>query len=145
MIEYSKGNLFTDDAESLVNTVKFVGVMGRGVALQFKGTFPENFQAYAAACKRGEVRPGRRFVFETRQLTSPLFTINFPTKRHWRARSRLEDIEVGLEDLVCQIGRLWIRSVVLPFDPRGKPEVARRRRRSQAARMTSGRATSSPS
>ncbi len=103
MIEYRKGDILAADAEALVNTVNCVGVMGRGVALQFKEAFPENFRAYAAACKRGEVRPGRIFVFETGRLTPPRYIVNFPTKRHWRGRSRMEDIEAGLEDLVRQI------------------------------------------
>ncbi len=77
------------DAEALVNTVNCVGHMGRGVALQFKKSWPANFQAYATACQRQEVRPGRMFVFETGQLTNPRFIINFPTKRHWRGKSRL--------------------------------------------------------
>ena len=79
--------------------------MGRGIALQFKRAFPENFKAYAAACKRKEVRPGRMFVFETSQLTKPRYIINFPTKRHWRGKSRMEDIEAGLEALAEEIGR----------------------------------------
>lgn len=114
MIEYRKGDLLAAKTEALVNTVNCVGVMGRGVALQFKEAFPENFRAYAAACKRKEVQPGRMLVFETHRLTPPRYIINFPTKRHWRGKSRLEDIEAGLEDLVRQIRRLGIRSVALP-------------------------------
>ncbi len=114
MIEYRKGDILTAEAEALVNTVNCVGVMGRGVALQFKEAFPDNFRTYAAACERGEVAPGRMFVFETRQLALPRYIINFPTKRHWRGRSRMEDIEAGLVDLVRQIRRLGIRSVALP-------------------------------
>ncbi len=114
MIEYRKGDILQADAEALVNTVNCVGVLGRGIALQFKEAFPENFRAYAAACKRGEVRPGRVFVFETHRLTPPRFIINFPTKRHWRGKSCMEDIEAGLEDLVRQVARLGIRSVALP-------------------------------
>ena len=76
--------------EALVNTVNCVGVMGRGIALQFKKSFPENFEAYAAACKRNEVQPGQMFVFETGQLF-PNYIINFPTKRHWRGKSRMEE------------------------------------------------------
>ena len=114
MIEYRKGDILAADAEALVNTVNCVGVMGRGIALQFKEAYPENFRAYAAACKRGEVQPGRTFVFETRRLTPPRYIINFPTKRHWRGKSRMEDIEAGLEDLVLLIRRLGIRSIALP-------------------------------
>lgn len=114
MIEYRRGNVLEDTAEALVNTVNCVGVMGRGVALQFKKAWPANFKAYAAACAREEVQPGRMFVFETVQLTAPQFIINFPTKRHWRGKSRLEDIESGLEALVQVIRSRGIRSIALP-------------------------------
>ena len=70
--------------------------MGRGIALQFKNAYPDNFKAYAAACKRHDVQPGRKFVFETNQLTNPRYIINFPSRRHWRGKSRMEDIESGL-------------------------------------------------
>src|SRR3954447_1096701 len=100
MIEYAHGNLLLADAEALVNTVNTVGVMGKGVALQFKQAFPENFAAYERACKRREVVPGKMFVFERSALHGPSIIINFPTKRHWRQLARLEDIKAGLEDLV---------------------------------------------
>lgn len=114
MIEYRSGDILKSDAEALVNTVNCVGVMGRGIALQFKNAFPENFKAYAAACKRERVRPGHMFVFETGQLTPPRYIINFPTKRHWRGRSRIEDIEAGLTALVAEIRARRIRSIALP-------------------------------
>ena len=114
MIEYKTGNLLTEDAEALVNTVNCVGVMGRGIALQFKKAFPENFKAYAEACKWGEVKPGRMFVHESGGLANPRFIINFPTKRHWRGKSRIEDIEAGLQDLLCVIQEKRIRSIALP-------------------------------
>ena len=97
MIEFKTGDILRADAEALVNTVNCVGIMGRGIALQFKNDFPDNFKAYEAACARDEVQPGRMFVFETGTLTNPKFIINFPTKRHWRGKSRIEDIESGLE------------------------------------------------
>jgi O-acetyl-ADP-ribose deacetylase (regulator of RNase III) len=114
MIEFKHGDLLADDAEALVNTVNCVGVMGRGVALQFKNAFPANFDAYVAACRRGEVQPGRMFVFETGQLMNPRFIINFPTKRDWRGKSRLEDIEKGLVALVEEIRARDIRSIAIP-------------------------------
>lgn len=114
MIEFKKGNLFAQDAEALVNAVNCVGVMGRGVALQFKRAFPENFNAYAVRCKRNEMRLGEVFVFETANLDNPRYIINFPTKRHWRDKSRLEDIESGLKSLVCEIEQRHIRSAALP-------------------------------
>ena len=114
MIEYRTGDIFTADAEALVNTVNCVGYMGRGIALQFKQAWPENFKAYAAACRRQEVQPGRMFVFETGRLTNPRYIVNFPTKRHWRGQSRMEDIEAGLAALVAEIRRRGIRSIALP-------------------------------
>lgn len=114
MIRYTRGDILHAGTEALVNTVNSVGVMGRGIALQFKQAFPANFKAYAAACKRGEVRPGRMFVFETGELTSPRYIINFPTKRHWRGKSRIEDVQAGLGALVEEIHGRGIRSVAIP-------------------------------
>ncbi len=114
MIEYARGNMLESDAEALVNSVNCVGVMGRGIALQFKKAFTENFKAYAAACRDGEVRPGRLFVYETGRLTPPRYIINFPTKRHWRGKSRIEDIEAGLEALAQLIRARRIHSIALP-------------------------------
>ena len=114
MIEYTTGNILHEDAEALVNTVNCVGVMGRGIALQFKNAYPENFKAYAAACKKDEVRPGRMFVYETGNLANPRYIINFPTKRHWRGKSRIDDIESGLNALVEVIRNKKIRSIAIP-------------------------------
>jgi O-acetyl-ADP-ribose deacetylase (regulator of RNase III) len=114
MIEFIRGDILRADAEALVNTVNCVGVMGRGIALQVKNAFPENFRAYEAACRREEVEPGRMFVYETGQFTNPRYIINFPTKRHWRGRSRIEDIEAGLRALVAEVKRLGIRSIAVP-------------------------------
>jgi O-acetyl-ADP-ribose deacetylase (regulator of RNase III) len=114
MIEYKTGDILAEQAEALVNTVNCVGVMGRGIALQFKRAFPANFEAYEAACRRNEVEPGRMFVFETEGLTPPRYIINFPTKRHWRGKSRIEDIEAGLAALVDEIRSRGIRSVAVP-------------------------------
>jgi O-acetyl-ADP-ribose deacetylase (regulator of RNase III) len=114
MIEYKTGDTLGEDVEALVNTVNCVGFMGRGIALQFKKAWPENFKAYAAACRRHEVEPGRMFVFETGRLTNPRYIVNFPTKRHWRGRARMEDIQAGLEALVGEIRRRRIRSIAVP-------------------------------
>ena len=114
MIEYTEGDVLSAKVEALVNTVNCVGIMGRGVALQFKKAFPDNFKAYAKACKQGEVQPGRMFVFETERLDYPKYIINFPTKRHWRSRSRIADIESGLESLVDVITERDIHSIALP-------------------------------
>lgn len=114
MFEYVQGNILNSDAEALVNTVNCVGVMGRGIALQFKKKWPDNFSAYAAACRKGEVVPGRMFVFETRHSQGPRYIINFPTKRHWRMPSRMADIESGLHDLRNVIVERGIRSIAIP-------------------------------
>lgn len=114
MIELTQGDILKAEAEALVNTVNCVGFMGRGIALQFKRVFPKNFAAYAAACKREEVQPGRMFVVETGQLMNPRYIINFPTKRHWKGKSRMADIESGLDALVAEVKRLRIRSVAVP-------------------------------
>jgi len=114
MFEYKTGDILAENADALVNTVNCVGVMGRGIALQFKNAFPANFEKYAHACKRDEVRPGRMFVTETNQLTSPRYIINFPTKRHWRGKSRMDDIDAGLVDLKRVIRDRGIRSIAIP-------------------------------
>ena len=114
MFIYKTGDILSEDVEAIVNTVNCVGVMGRGIALQFKKAFPGNFRAYEAACKRDEVVPGKMFVFRTGQLTNPKYVINFPTKRHWRGDSRMEDIESGLQDLIIQIQGLGIKSIAIP-------------------------------
>jgi O-acetyl-ADP-ribose deacetylase (regulator of RNase III) len=114
MIDYKTGDILQADTEALVNTVNCVGIMGRGIALQFKEAFPANFKAYAAACARKEVQPGRMFVFETGFLGNPKVIINFPTKRHWRGKSRIEDIEAGLDALAVEIRKRGIRSIAVP-------------------------------
>ncbi|MFO1081257.1 MAG: macro domain-containing protein [Reyranellaceae bacterium] len=114
MIEFRTGDILRADAEAIVNTVNCVGIMGRGIALQVKNAFPANFKAYEAACAREDVQPGRMFVFETGALTNPKYIINFPTKRHWRGKSRIEDIESGLEALVEEIRTRGIRSIAIP-------------------------------
>lgn len=114
MIEYRTGNILTDESEALVNTVNCVGIMGRGIALEFKKAWPENFKLYEKACKLGEVQPGRMFVYDTGRLAPPRYIINFPTKRHWRGNSRMEDIEAGLVDLIEVIRYRGIRSIAIP-------------------------------
>jgi O-acetyl-ADP-ribose deacetylase (regulator of RNase III) len=114
MLEEAQGNLLDAEVDALVNTVNTVGVMGKGIALQFKQAYPDNFRAYQAACRRGEVQLGRMFVVETGRLGRPGLIINFPTKRHWRARSRLRDIEAGLADLRRVIEDRQISSIAVP-------------------------------
>lgn len=114
MIETIRGNLVKADTEALVNTVNCVGYMGKGIALQFKKAFPDNFSAYERACRAGEVRPGKMFVFSTGTLVNPKYIINFPTKRDWRAKSRIGDIQSGLNSLVKEIRKLGVSSIALP-------------------------------
>ena len=114
MIEIAKGNLLTADAEALVNTVNCVGFMGKGIALQFKQAFPANFKTYERACKADEMVPGRMLVHDNGGLVNPRWIINFPTKRHWRGKSRIEDIESGLTALVAEVQRLGIDSIAVP-------------------------------
>jgi O-acetyl-ADP-ribose deacetylase (regulator of RNase III) len=114
MIELKHNDIVTADVEALVNTVNCVGVMGRGIALQFRKAFPENFKAYKAVCDRGELRPGKLFVYTQDQLTNPRYIINFATKDHWKDKSRLDYIDSGLDALVQEVRRLGIRSIAIP-------------------------------
>lgn len=114
MIQLRTGNLLESQAEALVNTVNTVGVMGKGIALQFRQAFPENYRAYRAACAAGEVEPGRIFTVPLDGLSGPRFVFNFPTKRHWRSPSRLEDIDQGLEALTREVSNRGIRSIAIP-------------------------------
>lgn len=113
MITYTTGDILKDESEAIVNTVNCVGVMGRGIALQFKNAYPANFKAYEKACKQGEVQPGKMFISETGEFT-PRYIINFPTKRHWRGKSRMDDIDSGLEALVKLLKEKGIRSIAIP-------------------------------
>jgi O-acetyl-ADP-ribose deacetylase (regulator of RNase III) len=111
-MERGTGNLLAADVDALVNTVNTDGVMGKGLALQFKKAFPENFASYERACKAGEVVTGRMHVVT--RLASPRFIINFPTKKHWRHPSKLEYVRDGLRDLVAQVRALGIESLAVP-------------------------------
>ncbi|MEX0725734.1 MAG: macro domain-containing protein [Planctomycetaceae bacterium] len=114
MIELQSGDILQANAEALVNTVNCVGIMGRGVALQFRKAFPENFQAYQKICKREELQPGKMFVFNLNTFQNPHYIINFPTKRHWKGKSQLEDIKSGLAALVHEVRNRGIASVAIP-------------------------------
>jgi O-acetyl-ADP-ribose deacetylase (regulator of RNase III) len=113
VIELASGNLLEAPAEALVNSVNTVGVMGKGIALQFKRAYPDMFKAYAAACKAGELEVGAMHVYET-GLIHPRFIINFPTKRHWRKPSRGEYIRSGLVALRREVEARSIRSIAIP-------------------------------
>jgi O-acetyl-ADP-ribose deacetylase (regulator of RNase III) len=114
MIELTQGDILNANTEALVNTVNCVGIMGRGIALQFRKAFPENFKAYEVACKVQSVQPGKMFVYDLNRLYNPRFIINFPTKRHWKSKSRIEDIQSGLVDLIKIVQQQQIRSISIP-------------------------------
>jgi O-acetyl-ADP-ribose deacetylase (regulator of RNase III) len=113
-MQFTTGNIFDSQAEALVNTVNTVGVMGKGVALQFKERFPLNFKMYASACKNGEVRVGEMFITSTGSFVNPKWIVNFPTKKHWMHKSSYAYIDTGLDDLVKQIQELQIQSIAIP-------------------------------
>lgn len=114
MIHLTYGDILKHEADALVNTVNCMGVMGRGIALQFRHAFEDNYEAYRKAAKAKEVRPGQMFVFERSTIELPRWIINFPTKRHWKGESRIEDIRDGLVDLVRVIREQDIRSIAIP-------------------------------
>lgn len=111
MLEFTQGDMFEAPADIRVNTVNCVGVMGAGVALAFKQRYPEMFKDYQAACKDGQVRPGRMYVWKSLEGD---WIINFPTKRDWRDPSRYEDIEAGLDDLRAYLEGVGPVTVALP-------------------------------
>lgn len=117
IIEYKNGDMFDEPTEAIVNTVNCVGVMGKGVALEFKRRWPSNFKAYKIACADKSLIPGKMFIFDNGGFLDSekhRFLINFPTKQHWRSKSKIEYVKDGLVDFVEQIRRLGIKSVALP-------------------------------
>ena len=114
MIYFARGDILKHDAEALVNTVNCMGVMGRGIALEFRRAFDDNYLSYRKAAQAGDVRPGRMFVFRRDSFNQPRWIINFPTKRHWKGKSKIEDVKNGLIDLVHVIQEHAIKSVAIP-------------------------------
>lgn len=114
MIQFTQGNLLEAQTEALVNTVNTVGVMGKGIALMFKERFDDNYRQYAAACKDKLVRTGQMFITEPNELDGPRWIVNFPTKQHWRASSRLEWVVEGLQDLRKFLIENQVRSIAIP-------------------------------
>lgn len=114
VIEFKTGNIFDEPADGLVNPVNCVGVMGRGLAAQFKKLYPQNFNDYAQACKDKLVQPGKVFAVKVSDSTSPRYIINFPTKRHWKENSRIEDIELGLSALAETVEQCQLKSIAIP-------------------------------
>lgn len=114
MIQETTGDILVANVDAIVNPVNCVGVMGRGLALQYKERFPDNFEAYARACQKKLVQPGKMFVFERPEARLPKFVINFPTKRHWRDKSLLADIDAGLVALRTEVETRKIQSIAIP-------------------------------
>jgi O-acetyl-ADP-ribose deacetylase (regulator of RNase III) len=113
-MQYKIGNLLDAETEALVNTVNTVGIMGKGIALQFKERFPHNFKEYADACKKGLVKTGKMLVVEENSLDGHKIIINFPTKTDWFRKSQYSFIEEGLKDLVNVIKERHIKSIAIP-------------------------------
>lgn len=114
MIELKTGNLLEADVEALVNTVNTVGIMGKGIALQFRQAFPENYEVYRKACAKNEFEIGQVLVVPLASLTNPRYIVNFPTKRHWKGSSRMSDIDEGLHALVAAVRQYQIESIAVP-------------------------------
>jgi len=117
MIEFKRGNLFEAEVDALVNTVNTVGVMGKGIALQFSRHFPEIMPQYEAACKDGTLTVGTVQTIKLPLLAGingPRYVINFPTKKHWKGNSRIEYVEAGLQALRAEIEKLEIQSIAIP-------------------------------
>lgn len=115
MITYHTGNIFDSNVQAIVNTVNTDGVMGKGIALQFKNNFPNNFKAYQKACKEGEVRVGKMFVYEDENLiVGNKIIVNFPTKTTWKKPSEYQYIQEGLDDLIKVIQEKNIKSIAIP-------------------------------
>lgn len=116
-VKFKSGDLFSDKSEALVNTVNCVGVMGKGVAYEFKHRWPENYKAYKKLCDAKSLKPGQIFIFELTNLfgkCEPKFIVNFPTKDHWRSKSKIEYISDGLNALISDIKKYKIKSIALP-------------------------------
>ncbi len=113
-ISYTRGSILEADVDAVVNTVNCVGVMGKGIALQFKQAYPDNFIDYVTACRKKLLKPGVMLVHKTGRLNNPKFIINFPTKRHWKGKSKIGDVEIGLNTLIGEIERLGIATIAIP-------------------------------
>ena len=114
MIKYQKGNLLEAQTEALVNTVNTVGVMGKGIALQFKEQYPHNFQVYQKACKNGSFTVGSLLIVKETTLNGEKLIVNFPTKKDWKHPSTYSYIETGLQALVKELDKNEIKSIAIP-------------------------------
>lgn len=114
MIQSKVGDILKADVEAIINTVNCVGVMGKGIALQFKLKYPENYQFYKVTCDQGRMLVGKVLTFKCLSSSNPKFIINFPTKRHWKGKSSLEDIKKGLVSLIDEVRQRQIKSLAIP-------------------------------
>jgi len=114
MISFKTGNIIESKADMLVNTVNSKGVMGKGIALQFKEHYPENFKLYKRAVEEGIVKPGKVFIAKINTHRGVKYIANFATKNHWRNPSRVEWIKSGLDDLKKQLLELPVKSIAIP-------------------------------
>ncbi len=112
MVRVAVGDILKSKAQTLINTVNCVGIMGKGIAAEFKKQYPEMFEDYVKRCERHEVKPGVPYLYKA-SLFGPQI-INFPTKDHWRAASRIEDIEKGLRILVAKHREWDVKSIAVP-------------------------------
>ena len=116
MIRFVKGNLLESTAQALVNIVNTVGVMGKGIALQFKEVYPNNYILYRKACKDKLVRVGSMFITQEQNVYGiNKIIVNFPTKTTWRKPSEYSYIEMGLKDLKDKILEYHIESIAIPL------------------------------
>lgn len=114
MLELVSGNMFDASVEALVNPVNTVGVMGKGLALQFKRSYPENYRCYRQACRSGELTVGKVFTFDAGDRRRPRYVINVPTKEHFRGGSTLAIVQAGIDALVAEVRRLGVGSLAVP-------------------------------
>lgn len=114
MIKITQGDILSANVDAIVNTVNCVGVMGKGLALQFKKAYPDNYETYKLACEHKAIRTGKMFTFMRKSQSNPKYIINFPTKQHWRDPSKIEFIDDGLTDLVRVVPYLSIKSIAIP-------------------------------
>ncbi|MEZ6047103.1 MAG: macro domain-containing protein [Planctomycetaceae bacterium] len=114
MINIVSGDIFESSAEALANPVNAKGVMGKGLAKVFRDKFPEIMAPYREACDIGKLQTGQVLTIEVSSAKGTRFVINFPTKTHWRGKSKIEFIETGLDALVAELTRLGIQSVAIP-------------------------------
>lgn len=110
-IKYVKGDIFEADTQTIVNTVNCVGVMGKGLALEFKKRYPKMYEEYRKEYEKGRLDIGRLHLYKD---NSNHWILNFPTKKHWRQKSRLEYIRKGLETFAEKYRDWGIKSIAFP-------------------------------